>query len=870
MSNQTPPPVIPGTSSDNARGSAKLTGVILDSTSRQPVEFASVALIDPATNKPIDGASADDKGRFTINRVPIGEFNLLISFVGYRNKTVRSIRVVRRNDEVNVGIVNLRSDTKTLAEVTVTGQAALVEEKVDRLVYNAEKDVTAKGGDAADVMRKVPLLSVDLDGNVSLRGSQNVRVLINNKPSTIVASSVGDALKQIPADMIKTVEVITSPSAKYDAEGTAGIINIITKKNTLQGATLNLDTGVGNRGANLGLNGSLRTGKMGFNVGGFGRASYNVRGAFDNTQQTFGTNGVTTTRQTASTLERRTFGNYTLSWDYDINKYSALSASVRYGLRNSRNAQEDLRTLTTLPGSASTLQGLRDVLTRDNSGTVDANIDYTRTFETPQREFSISAQFSRNNRQNNFTADILNPLSPETITGRQRNVNPSYNQETTLQIDYQTPLAPNQLIEFGGKAILRQVNSQFAYLTATPPSLDQFINDANRPGNTLDYNQDIAATYVAYTYTSKTKYTIKAGARYEHTFINANFTNENAQSLDEVPDYSNIVPSINISKSLKGGKTIKLAYNRRIQRPGISSLNPNLNFANPLNVTQGNPNLRPEINDNFEFSTSTYIKSVYLNGSLFARFSSNEITGVTTTTLVQTGLNATEPVYQSALFTTNQNIGTENAYGLNLFGNATIGKIWQIGGGFDSYMIYLKGQVPTAPTSSTSGGNIGGGSVTKSNSGFVISGRFFTNVTLKNGWGLQGFGFARGREVSLQGYQGGFFFYSFGAKKDFKNKRGSVGLAGENFFNHPFRVRSMSETQGVFARNSVTSLYNAGVRVNFSYRIGKMSFDQPQRRRRGISNDDVKDGGDGGNDGGGQPQPQQGGGQPGGGRRNPR
>jgi outer membrane receptor protein involved in Fe transport len=845
---QRPAVAIPGTSSDDSpRGNAKLTGVVVDSTSGKPVEFASIALINAQTKKPIDGTVADDKGRFTLNKLPQGDFQLLISFVGYRNKTVSSVKLDRRGDVV-LGTVKLAPDVRTLSEVNVVGQSALVEEKVDRLVYNAEKDLTAKGGDATDVMRKVPLLSVDLDGNVSLRGSSNVRVLINNKPSTIVASSVADALKQIPADMIKTVEVITSPSAKYDAEGSAGIINIITKKTTLQGFTLNLDSGVGNRGSNLGLNGNLRTGKMGFSLSGFGRANYNVLGRFANTQQVFGTGGTTsTTEQSADTRNNGVFGQYTLGWDYDISKTSAITASLRYGARNQTQFQNNFLTKTS--GAYFPTYNARNVKTEDLSGTVDANVDYTKTFAKPQQELSVSAQYSRNNRNNNFVADILNTADFATITSRQQNLNDSYNQESTIQADYQTPIGKNQQIEFGGKGIFRQVESSYRYNLATGASGD-FQTDANRQANTLNYDQTIGAGYVSYTLTTKSKFTIKAGTRFEHTNINANYSRsasgEQAGQDLGIPSYSNLVPSINISKALKGGKTIKLAYNRRLQRPGIQFLNPNVNTANPANITKGNPLLSPELTDNFELSNSAYIKNVYINASLFYRRTNNSITSVRSTDTTGIG-QITNPVLPLPIITTYQNIGREQAYGANLFGNATLFSKWQIGGGADVYYAYLTNNSSLSTYRAT-------------NSGWVVTGRFFTSLNIKNGWGLQGFGFIRGRQIQLQGYQGGFAFYSLGVKKDLKDKRGSFGVAAENFFSHPFTVRSESSSP-LFVQNSVTSLYNAGIRANFSYKFGKLSFDQPQRKRgRSVENDDVK-GGEGG-DGGQQPaaQPAQGGG----------
>ena len=360
-----------------AKGIAKISGAIIDSASAQGIEYANIALYNKATNKLEDGTVADEKGKFSLNELADGVYKIQISFIGFNDKTIDNIKIEKGRNR-DLGSFKLSSSEKLLTEVTVTSQRAMIEEKVDRLVYNAEKDLSSRGGDAADVLRKVPLLSVDLDGNVSLRGNSNIKVLINNKPSTIMASSVADALKQIPADMIKSVEVITSPSAKYDAEGSGGIINIITKKNNLQGKTLNVDIGAGNRGSNLGLNGSYRKGKFGMNLGGHGRLGYNK--ATTNLQQFTTVNGKTIeTDQTANAKDNPLFGHYNLGMDYDIDKTQSLTGGIRYGLRNFSRKQD--QTTNLFENSTPLSSSLRYIESRDLSNSVDVNLDYLKTFK---------------------------------------------------------------------------------------------------------------------------------------------------------------------------------------------------------------------------------------------------------------------------------------------------------------------------------------------------------------------------------------------------------------------------------------------------------------------------------------------------------
>jgi len=798
------------------KGNGKLSGTVIDASSNQPVEFATIALID-AAGKTVDGTIADAKGKFSIVKIADGSYTASISFIGYQTITL-TVELAGKKNDINLGSIKLAEEARQLNEVVVEGKKDLVEERVDRTIYNAENDATTRGGDATDVLKRVPMLSVDLDGNVSMRGSNNIMVLINNKPSTIMANSVADALKQIPSDQIKTVEVITSPSAKYDAEGSAGIINIITKKNTLEGLTLNVDAGVGYRGSNLGLNGNYRKGKMGFSLGGFGRSNYNVSGSFENNQTTVDEGNTFQTIQKADNRSNGIFGNYNFGWDYDINKKNSVTASVRYGLRNNNSYQDGLTSLTfqnssTTPSSAS----LRDVSTNDLSGTVDLNFNYTRLFEKPQREFSVLALYSRNDRNNDFDNTIFNPFT-EDITSRFKNENDGLNEEFTIQADYQTPISTNQMFELGAKSIRRKVLSDYAYYTAAGSDGEYVLQPNQNLSNQLNYDQNVMASYLSHTYSSKSGYSLKTGLRYEYTVINA-YTRTEADI--DIPEYGVLVPSINASKKLKKG-TVKTSYNRRIQRPSIQFLNPNIQASNPYNRTIGNPYLDPEYTNNFELGYSTFIKGTSLNFTGFVRNSNNAIQSL-------------RNVAGDTIITTYANIGSENAYGMSAFANVSVGKL-SINGGGDVYFADLSNNVPD-PTQSAS------------NSGWVYHGRLFGSYDLGNRWALQGFGFYRGRRVNLQGYQGGFGTYSLGARREFKSKKGSVGFGLENFLAPSMKIRNATETP-VISQSSVTVMNNFSFRVNISYRIGKMSFDQPRRRGRSINNDDLKDGG-GDNGGGG-------------------
>lgn len=818
------------------QGNIKITGQVSDSTSNKPVEFATVALIQPGTGKTIDGAVCDANGKFTINKIAPGKYIVSISFIGFNTRKI-NVDIDDKKD-ADMGTITISPTAKLLNEVTVEGQKSLIEERVDRTVYNAEADPTTKGGDATDVLKRVPLLSVDLEGNVSLRGNQNIMVLINNKPSSVMASSVADALKQIPADQIKSVEVITSPSAKYDAEGSAGIINIITKKNNLQGLTLNVDAAVDVRGSNLALNGNYRKGKLGVSLGGFGRYNYNMLGEF-NTEQTFfdASGGVTSTAtQSAKNRNRGLFGNYTLGLDYDINDKNLLAASVRLGLKGFNNFQDGLLSRQYSNDGTLLNSSLRDVEMGVDGNNIDLSLTYTRLYAKPQRELSFMGLYSHSNNDSDFENFVLNESDLST-TNRIKNINDSYNKEMTLQVDYVTPLNTNQMFEIGTKSIMRKVYSDFMYYTAAGADGEYVLSPSTNLNNNLNYDQTVTSGYMSYTYSTKSGYSLKAGSRYEYTTISAYTRTE---SDIKIPSYGVVVPSINLSKKLKGGNMVRASYNRRIQRPSIQFLNPNIQAANPLNVMIGNPSLSPEFTNNYELTWTTVIKKTNVNITGFYRNTNDAIQAIRD----RINNDSSNPDTVRTRF---MNIGYNNAYGISGFANFMIGKL-SLNGFADAFYSDMDNENPDPLYRAA-------------NRGWVYSGRIFGNYMFTKGWGINFFTLARSKQVLLQGEVSRFYMYSLGVRKEFNEKKGSIGIGAENFFRPYLEMRNTVESP-LLNQRGANRMYNMNVRVSISYRFGKMGNQKPKKKLKTINNDDLKggDGGDGGGDGGGSAP--QGGGAP--------
>ncbi|UII23699.1 outer membrane beta-barrel family protein [Fulvivirga ligni] len=790
----------------------KVTGTLVDATTGEALSFASVVLRNPESNKDINGTISEEDGTFKLSNVPLGKYDLLISFVGYETIT-REVTLTPKSPDANLETVKLTGTSTELEEVVVKGEKELIENKIDKIVYNADRDVANAGGDASQVLRRAPLLNVDLEGNVSMRGSQNVKILINGKPSSMFASNPGEALKAIPADNIKSVEVITTPSAKYEGDGTAGIINIITKKGEAQGFTGNVDLTVGTR-LNRG-SGSITAGKgrFGFNanLSGFkqwpqeGKSYYFTEDYVnDQIQEEIGTN---------TSNRRGYFGN--IGAFYDFNAYHSISTSLR------------LRTFSF--DSDNKVEGMYDSLddisryqrNTDNEnafGGYEWSVDYVFKFpEQKGHELSVSYKLDKNTQDQDYRIVQYDPsLSTiNTFERNEKNLNDGDNNEHAFQVDYTNPISDKFTLEAGAKGILRTVTSDFSYETYQE-STGTFITDQSR-SDYFDYGQDVLASYLSGNFKFGTKYGLLAGLRYEYTKIEGDFrdTPENAFSND----YDNFLPSVTLSRKIGKMNSLKASYSRRIQRPSLRFINPYEQINNNKNVSSGNPELHPELTDQYEIGYSAFVKKVSVNASVFYK---------KTTDVIESYLTKEDDIYRTRYL----NIGENNSIGVNLFTSLNLFEIWTLRGGLNVYTYNAKGV-------------INGQSV--SNNAILWDGNLNSNISLGESWIIDMFGFYRPRRQTLQGYNPSFSIFSMGIKKKIWGDRGSIGINVTQPFTKYQNFGSEIKGDTYYQ----TSSYDVPFRsfgFNLSYKFGKLDFKQRQRRSR-IDNNDQKEGGD--NQGGG-------------------
>ncbi|TGD81438.1 TonB-dependent receptor domain-containing protein [Hymenobacter wooponensis] len=795
------------TSAPSAKGTGRLTGRVLDAATQKPIEYATVALLSATGTAPLTGATCDEQGRFELKELPAGSFRLQISFVGYTTR-VEPVSVTEASTEL--GALALTASAQNLAGVTVTGEKPVVETKPDRLVYNAEQDPSNTGGTAADILRKTPLVNLDGEGNVQLRGTSNVRILINNKPSALLSGNLADALKQIPADQIKAIEVVTAPSAKYDAEGSGGVINIVLKKNSLQGMSGNVGINGGNR--NQGINGALnaKRGVVGINtkLSGF-QSLYPFKSSTNRTNYLpNGATGQLTERTTSRNQGQGGYGQVELT--YDPSPQHSFTLSGNSNLYKS-NAPQELFNQYIGQSQLDTLYS-RDINRRDESRNYDLNAGYTRTFgeKQPRREWSVLAQHTNSRSREKYRLDQF-PTSElrGPIEYQEASHNLARNLETTFQTDYTQPFGEKNTLEMGAKHIRRQVSSDYTVDTLLASEQSTFVRSALR-SNRFNYHQNVLAAYGTYNFALGKKHTLSLGTRLERTAIEGEFQSEDGRFQN---NYLNVLPNLSATRTLKKeGQTLRLSYSRRIQRPQIYFLNPYVNQVTPNSVNFGNPKLRPEIADLVELTYSTFGEKTSFNASGFVRRTGNSIERFSQ--------------YNEALArneTTYANLATASIYGVNLYGSWKPVKGWDLSSNLSGDYTNLRSPVLRRPNRRAS-------MYMSVNSSYKL-GKTYT---------LQGYGGFWTGGVELQTRYSGGLYYGLSAKKLLLAEKADFTVGINNFLAPGREFRSTTTTPD-FINQGVFYSYQRSIRASFNYRFGKV--DGGQRQRRTIRNDDSKGGG---------------------------
>ncbi len=779
----------------------KISGRIIDSSSNLPIEYATVGLFLQGDNKVVNGTTTDNRGVFKLNKIPKGTYKLSINFIGYATINKTNLILNSQYSNISFGDIKLSAKQNMLKEVTITKEKSIIENKIDKTVYNADKDITSQSGVAADVLKKVPQVSIDADGNVELQGNSNIRFLINGKPSALFGSNIADVLQSIPSNQIQSIEVITSPGAKYDAEGTGGIINIIMKRSTSQGFNGNLSLSVGTRLENGSFNLNIRKGKFGVNAFFGGNAQLNSTTVNRLNRKTIDLSGSSQLLQDGTGQFRRSGDQSGVGFDWDINDQNNITGTVGYNYFGNHNAGSAHRQTIMNDAVGNQLSDITDAINSRNyfhSQILDYSLNYKKKFKKKDQEFELS-WISSNANNFSYYSQAQKELSSDAILNGTYGNNPGFQKETNIAANYTHPLRNGAMIEAGAKLQSDNINGTSDVYLMNEKSGNYDFNGSQ--SSVLNYKREIYAGYISASFKIFNFLDIKAGVRNEYTRSKANFTNYSNVSI---APYNTLIPSFDISYTLKNNQIIKVSYTHRLQRPEYRDLNPFVNSSDPKNITSGNPNLRPEVGNKVEFGyNKNFENGATINTTLFYR---GNIDDIQSYTRYYPTFGLGDSTYTNVAVSTRQNIGREDNYGLNIFASIPAMKNLTLRTNISCFERYIF-------TGISSVADVHGFSYRT-----TVNASYQLNSTLI----LELFGNFNSKRINAQGSMPSFTTYNFAFRKQlFKNA--SIAVTATNFFNKYVNQRTNLKGDNFNSLN-IRDLPYRSFGINFTYKFGRLKF----------------------------------------------
>ena len=796
------------------KGSGQIVGTVLDADTKQPIEYATIILFNKGTKNAISGATANEKGIFKIADLPNGTYKIDIEFVGFKTTSIDNIEIDNTHLSVNVNAINLIKSKSTLADVTVKSNAKTIENKIDKMVFNAEKDISAQNGVATDLLKKIPMVSVDIDGNVQLAGTSSIRFLINGKPSVAYGSSITEVLQSIPASEIKTVEVITNPGAKYDADGLGGIINIVLKQNKTRGYNGSISTSVGTRIENGALNLAARNNNFGASL--FVASNARLLAATPMTMD-----------RTTTDLANKTYNYMQQDGSSDVKRqgtHSGLNLDWTYLKKNSFNASFGLNSfgtdangsntqiLSSQPfGGMTTQNALLHNLTSNSfseNGNFNYSGNYKRTFNKEGRELEIA--YNASNSNFNINAGTFQYAMPgQLLVYGSKNLNGTSENQSELKLDYSEPISDNVKLNFGSKLTNMGINSETNVFNE---SNTQQLKQNNSLSNTMDYNQKVLAIYSELEFPIKEILEVKLGGRFEQTNVNAIFSKAN-QLVN--PNYNNFVPSLFFKRNINDNSTIKLSYSRRINRPGTEELNPYINTTDPKNMTQGNPFLLPEHGERIELTYSKEIKEI--GSVMFSVFQRNSDQDIQPYVSYYPSLQVGDSLYYNVNLSRSENIGLEKNTGINIFTDIKVNSAFSIRSNISYYYRKIYNSIDHYYNA------------TSQNYRANLNLTYEFSKTLVTEW----FGNFNSARNEVQGKYPANIAYSMAIRKKFWNNKASLGFIANNPFAEFVKQQTLINGPN-FNSNNIRYVPSRSFGLSFNWRFGKLEFKKEKKEEGGM------------------------------------